>query len=68
MIDTIGFKHRPGKFLGNVIFLVGDASRGQYRKAVRPIFGLDLTELTGDQVKGLIPGGFTELSVFLNQR
>ena len=55
MIDTIGFKHRPGKFLGNVIFLIGDAGRGQYRKAVRPIFRLDLTELTVYQIKGLIP-------------
>jgi len=28
VIDIVGFKHRPGKFLGDVIFLIGDTGRG----------------------------------------
>ena len=68
VIDAVGFKHRPGKFLGNVIFLVGDSGRGQHRQTVGAVFGFYVVKPVGYQIKGLFPGSFPQLTVFLDQR
>ena len=51
MIDTVGFKHRPRKFLGNVIFFVGNACGCQNADAVRSGLVFDLTEPLRDQIE-----------------
>ena len=37
VIDVVGLEHRPGEFLGDVVFLVGDPGRGQHADAVAAV-------------------------------
>ena len=64
MIDIVGFKNRPGKFLGNIIFFIGDPGGGQNTDTVGPVFIFYGSQALGHQIQGFIPGGLPELAVF----
>ena len=65
VIDAVGFENRPGEFLGDVVFLVGNSGRRQYGKAVRAVFSFYIAEFFGNQIECFIPGGFPMPAVFL---
>ena len=67
MIDVVGFQNSPCKLVGQIIFFVGNTGGCQDADAVRSGLVFDLTESLGNQIEGLIPGGFPEVPVLLNQ-
>jgi hypothetical protein len=58
VIHVIGADHGPGKFLGQIIFFVGDFGRNQYADAVRTVFVDNLPETFRGERNGFIPVGF----------
>ena len=67
MVDIIRSHHCPGQFLEEVILFIGALGRGQKSDSVRPALLFDFLETRSDYVEGLIPGGFFELPIFLDQ-
>ncbi len=52
MIDIVGTNDGPGKFLGKVVFLIGDFSRDPDPDGVRAELVFDLVEFNGGMVNG----------------
>ena len=67
MIDVVRLEHRPGKLVGDVVFFIGDAGRGEHAHAVSAVGIADRFELTGHQIDGLLPGGFAKCTVLFDQ-
>ena len=57
----------PGKFLHQIVFLIGDLGRGQKGNAVASVNLFYLPELRSGVVQCLIPGYFSERTVFAQQ-
>ena len=65
VVDVVCAHHRPCEFLDEVILLVGAPGRTQCRKRIGAVLFLDLFELAGNQIDGLVPGGLLEPPSFL---
>jgi hypothetical protein len=68
VVDVIRSHDCPGQFLEEVILFIGALGRGQKSDTVGPLLLFDFLETRSDGVEGLIPCGFMELSIFLDQR
>ena len=68
MIDIVGLKNRPRKLLSNIVFFVANSCRCQHADTVGAVLRFDLTQFTGNQIQGFIPGRLTQCPIFSDQR
>ena len=59
VVDVVGAHHRPGELLQQVVLFVGGPGGGDCAEGR----ALALGESGGDEVKGLVPGGFDQVAV-----
>ena len=63
LVHVVGVHHRPGKFLGQVMLLVGAVGRGEDGKGVASV----IRQPAGDVIQRLVPGGLPQLSLPADQ-
>src|SRR6056297_2465708 len=67
-IHIVGAQAGSDEFLKQVTLLGGRFGRRYCAEGVTSIFFFYFLKFFGDKIQGLVPGGFLELSVLLNQR
>ena len=68
VINVVGADGGPGKFLGQVIFFIGDFGRNQNADRVRAVLINYAAETIGRKLNGLVPVGFDESTKRFDKR
>jgi hypothetical protein len=64
MVDVVRLQHRPGEFVGDIVFFVGDPGRGQHPDGVAAVGVFDLPRTLATRSRASSQVAFLKLAVF----